>query len=55
MSELRIWQDCEYVRVTQGAEYASISLSMPYYYLKMREYASVTLNMIEYSGINLKK
>ena len=25
----RIWQGCQYARVTQGAEYASISLTMP--------------------------
>ena len=51
---LRLWQGCEYARVTQGAEYASISLK----YLNnvnMREYALITLNTIEYAGIYLKK
>ena len=30
MPELRIWQGCEYARVPQGAQYAWISLNMPY-------------------------
>ena len=29
MPGLRTWQSCEYARVTQGAEYAWISLNMP--------------------------
>ena len=29
MSGLRIWQGCEYARVTQGAEYTWINLNMP--------------------------
>ena len=29
MSGLKIWQRCEYVRVTQGAEYALVKLNMP--------------------------
>ena len=29
MPGLRTWQGCEYASVTQGAEYAWISLNMP--------------------------
>ena len=48
MPRLRIWQGCKYARVTQGAEYA----------LTMSQYAwlsLLTLNMIKYAGIYLKK
>ena len=30
MPGLRIWQGCEYAKVTQGAEYAWIILNMPW-------------------------
>ena len=46
MLGLRIWQDCEYVRVTQGPEHASIMLNIIEYagiYLKNRQ-----LNMPEF-------
>ena len=52
MAKPRIWQVYEYVRVKQGAEYALISLNKC---LNMREYVLITLNMIEYVGICLKK
>ena len=29
MPGLRIWKGCEYVRVTQGSEYAWIGLNIP--------------------------
>ena len=51
----RIWQGCEYVMVTQGAEYAWISLNMPLKCLNICEYTLITLNMIWYAGIYLKK
>ena len=55
MSGLRIWQGCEYARVTQGAEYVWMSQNMPQYSPNMREYALIRLDMIEYTGIYLKK
>ena len=42
---------CIYVKVTQGAEYALISLTMLYWCFNMSEYALIMLNMIEYLGI----
>ena len=48
MPRFRLWQGCEYARVTQSAEYALITLNM-------REYALITLNMIEYAGIYLEE
>ena len=50
MPEFRIWQGCEYARVTEGAEYAWISLNILIF-----EYALITMNMTEYAGIYLKK
>ena len=55
MSGLRIWQGCEYARVTQGVEYVWMSQNMPQYSPSMREYALIRLDMIEYTGIYLKK
>ena len=46
---------CEYLRVTQGAEYVRKSLNMPEEYLRMREYALTMLNVLEYARIYLNK
>ena len=54
MPGVRIWQGCEYARVAQGAEYAWISLNMPWLCPNIREFALITLNMIELTGIYLK-
>ena len=41
--------------ITQGVEFAWISLSMTYWCINMRGYVSITLNIVEYAGIYLKK
>ena len=55
MPELRIWQGCRYARVTKGAEYAWISLSIPLKCLNVCEYALIKLNMIDYACIYLHR
>ena len=47
MPGLQLWQRSEYVKVTQGAK---ICLNND-----MREYAFITLNMLEYAHIYLNK
>ena len=51
MLGLRTLQGCEYARVTQGAEYAWISLNIPQKCLDIHEYVLITLHIIEYVGI----
>ena len=41
----RIWQDCKYARVTQGAE---ICLNKPKYALIMSQYVLICINNAEY-------
>ena len=47
MPGLQLWQRSEYVKVTQGAK---ICLNND-----LREYALITLNMLEYAHIYLNK
>ena len=51
----RIWQAPEYATVKQGAEYACISLNMPYQCFNTIEYALIMLNMLKYAFTYLNK
>ena len=55
MPGLGIWQDWEYTKVTNGAEYAWISLNMPKKYLNLCEYALIMLNILKDAWAYLNK
>ena len=53
MPGLKIWKGCEYVRVTQGSEYAWIGPNISYKCPNMGSYALIMLNMFKYAWIYL--
>ena len=50
-----LWQGSEYARVSKGAECAWISLNMPQQCFNISEYVLITVNMIKYTDVYLKK